>query len=180
MSFKEIKWKSKNFFNVCLIFGGTSGKEFACQCRRCKRRIFNPWVWKIPRCRKWQPTPVFLPRKFHGQKSLVGYSLMGSQRVGHNWECTHRYYYSLSTHKNCRRILLHALSAFYGTKVTCLIVWPPDWKNWLIGKDPDPGKDWRREEKGMTEDDMGMVSPTWVWAVSRSGDGQGSMACCSL
>ena len=33
------------------------------------------------------------------------------------------------------------------------ILWPPDAKNWLIGKDPDSGKDWRREEKGMTEDE---------------------------
>ena len=35
-----------------------------------------------------------------------------------------------------------------------LILWPPDAKNWLIGKDPDAGKDWRQEEKGMTEDEM--------------------------
>ena len=34
------------------------------------------------------------------------------------------------------------------------IVWPPDVKNWLIGKDPDAGKDWRQEEKGTTEDEM--------------------------
>jgi len=34
------------------------------------------------------------------------------------------------------------------------IFWPPDVKNWLIGKDPDAGKDWRQEEKGMTEDKM--------------------------
>ena len=32
--------------------------------------------------------------------------------------------------------------------------WPPDAKSWLIGKDPDAGKDWRQEEKGMTEDEM--------------------------
>ena len=31
--------------------------------------------------------------------------------------------------------------------------WPPDVKKWLIGKDPDTGKDWREEEKGMTEDE---------------------------
>jgi len=37
----------------------------------------NPWVRKIPLSRKWQPTPVFLPGKFHGQRSLVGYSLCG-------------------------------------------------------------------------------------------------------
>ena len=34
------------------------------------------------------------------------------------------------------------------------ILWPPDMKNWLIGKDPDAGKDWRQEEKGTTEDGM--------------------------
>ena len=41
--------------------GGASGKEHTCQCRRCKRHRFNPWVGKIPWKRAWQPTPVFLP-----------------------------------------------------------------------------------------------------------------------
>ena len=50
----------------------TSGKESACQCRRCKRHWFDLWVWKIPWRRAWQPTPVFLPRESHGQRSLVG------------------------------------------------------------------------------------------------------------
>ena len=51
-----------------------SGKESACQCRRHKRCGFNPWIGKIPWNRKWQPTPALLPGKFHGQRSLVGYS----------------------------------------------------------------------------------------------------------
>ena len=34
------------------------------------------------------------------------------------------------------------------------ILWPPDAKSWLIGKDPDAGRDWEQEEKGMTEDEM--------------------------
>ena len=34
------------------------------------------------------------------------------------------------------------------------VLWPPDSKSWLIGKDPDAGKDWMQEEKGMTEDEM--------------------------
>ena len=34
------------------------------------------------------------------------------------------------------------------------ILWPPDGKNWLLGKDPDAGKHWRQEEKGMTEDEV--------------------------
>ena len=45
--------------------------------RRCKRCSSDLWVGKIPRSRKWQPTPVFLPGKFHGQRSLVGYSPWG-------------------------------------------------------------------------------------------------------
>ena len=51
------------------------------------------------------------------------------------------------------------------------ILWPPDAKNWLIGKDPDAGEDWRQEEKGMRGWDGWMASPTrWtrVWASSGS------------
>ena len=59
--------------------GGTSGKEPACQCRRCKRCGFNPWVGKIARRRAQQPTPVFLPGESHGQRSLVSYSLESHQ-----------------------------------------------------------------------------------------------------
>ena len=42
-----------------------------CQHRRFKRRGFNPWVWKIPWRRAWQPTLVFLSGKFHGQSLAV-------------------------------------------------------------------------------------------------------------
>ena len=49
------------------------------------------------------------------------------------------------------------------------VLWPPDAKNWLTGKDPDAGKDWRQEERGMTEDEMTSLTRwTWVWASSRS------------
>ena len=40
-------------------------------------RGFDPWVGKILWKRKWQATPVFLPERFYGQRSLVGYSLWG-------------------------------------------------------------------------------------------------------
>ena len=43
-------------------------------CLQCRRPGFNPWVRKIPWRRKWQPTPLFLLGKFHGQRSLAGYS----------------------------------------------------------------------------------------------------------
>ena len=54
--------------------GGANSKEPACQCRRCERCGFNPWVGKIPWRRAWQPIPVFLPGGSHGQRSLEGYS----------------------------------------------------------------------------------------------------------
>ena len=46
---------------------------------------FNPWVRKIPWKRKWQPTPVFLPGEFHGQKSLAGHSPWSCKRIRHEW-----------------------------------------------------------------------------------------------
>ena len=54
---------------------------------------FNPWVGKIPWRRKWQPTPIFLPRECHGQRSLAGCSPWGCQELDTTegtWRaCTH-------------------------------------------------------------------------------------------
>ena len=51
-----------------------SGKEPTCHCKRVKKHRFNPWVEKIPWRRKRKPTPVFLPGKSHGQRSLADVS----------------------------------------------------------------------------------------------------------
>ena len=56
---------------------GLSGKEWNCNTGDKRRREFNAWVGKIPWKSKWQPTPAFLPGKFHGQRSLAGYSPWG-------------------------------------------------------------------------------------------------------
>ena len=63
------------------------------------------------------------------------------------------------------------------------ILWPSDVKNWLIGKDPDAGKDWRQEEKGTAE---GEIVGWHHWfdgqefrQASAVGDGRGGLACCS-
>ena len=63
------------------------------------------------------------------------------------------------------------------------ILWPPDAKNWLIGKDPDAGRDWRQKEKGTTEDEM-VGWHHWLDGHEFEqalgvGDGQGSLVCCS-
>jgi len=47
--------------------------------REMQRCRFDPWIWKIPWSRRWQPTPVFLPGKLHGWMSLAGYSSCGPQ-----------------------------------------------------------------------------------------------------
>ena len=60
----------------------------SCLCNQTWRCRFDPWVGKFPWSRKWQPTPVFLPGKFHGHKSLAGYSPWGSQRIGYDWATT--------------------------------------------------------------------------------------------
>ena len=60
---------------------GGCGKDPACQCRRGKRLEFDSWVGKIPWSRKWQPTPIFLPRKFHEETGRL--QSMGPQRAGH-------------------------------------------------------------------------------------------------
>ena len=72
-----------------------SSKEPALQCRRHRRHGFDPWIGKIPWRRKWQPTPIFLPGKAYGQRSLAGYSPGGLQRVGHNWAHTGTHTYTL-------------------------------------------------------------------------------------
>ena len=69
------------------------------------------------------------------------------------------------------------------TDAEALILWPPDAKSWLTGKDPNAGKDWRREEKGTTEDEM-VGWHHWLDGhefeeAPGDGEGQGILACCS-
>ena len=63
------------------------------------------------------------------------------------------------------------------------ILWPPDAKNWLTGKDPDAGKDWRQKEKGMTENEI-VGWHHWLYGhkfeqAAGDGGGQGGLVCCS-
>ena len=64
------------------------------------------------------------------------------------------------------------------------ILWPPDVKSWLIWKDPDAGKDWRREEKGTSEDEMvgwhHRLNEHEFEQAQGDSEGQRSLACCSL
>ena len=75
---------------------------------------------------------------------------------------------------------------FFGrndAKAETLVLWPPQAKSWLIGKDSDAGRDWGQEEKGTTEDEMAawqhwLNGPESEWTPG-VGDGQGDLACCN-
>ena len=64
------------------------------------------------------------------------------------------------------------------------VLWPPDVKSWLSGKDSDAGKDWRQEEKGMTEYKIvgwgNRLNGNEFEQTSGDGEGQGSLVCCSI
>ena len=64
------------------------------------------------------------------------------------------------------------------------VLWPSDVKSWLIWKDPDAGQDWRQDEKGMTEDELvgwhHRLDGHEFEQAPETGEGQGSLACCSL
>ena len=83
---------------------------------------------------------------------------------------------TLESHLDCKEIKPfnpkgNQSWTFFGrsdAEAETLIVWPPDVKNWLIGKDPDAGKDWRLETKGMTEDEMtGWITNTMDMSLSK-------------
>ena len=85
--------------------GGPVDKEFASPWRRHRRYSSEPWLRKILWRRKWPPTPVFLPGKFHGQRSLEGYSPWG-RKESDTTEHTHKHW----TAKGLREIFLDCLS----------------------------------------------------------------------
>ena len=110
------------------------GKDSPCQSKRHKRHGFDPWVRKIPWRRKWQHNPVLLPGKFHGHRSLAGYSPRGHKESD---TTEHRH-----TDSHCRSLCSlntwSPLTCFYFTlcsrwiylsfpwerKVVCSRAWP--------------------------------------------------------
>ena len=80
-----LKWKTR-LSSVCVTCGWLPWwLRWEEICLKCRRPGFDHWLGKIPWRREWQPTPVFFPGKFHGQRSLVGCSPTGSERVRLDW-----------------------------------------------------------------------------------------------
>ena len=82
--------------------GGLIVTDSACQSRR---HGFDPWVRKTPRSRKWQPTPIFLPGKSHGQRSLAGYSPWGQKESATTeWLSTHTHSFHILFQEGANRL----------------------------------------------------------------------------
>ena len=78
---------------------------------QCRSHEFNPWVGKIPGRRKWQPTLVLLPRKPHGQRSLMGYTPWGCKKAGHDLATQQQQHTDIiHTHTTARTIMTHIAS----------------------------------------------------------------------
>ena len=95
----------KKFAHSGLSPGGASDKEPTYQCRKHDRGVFSPWVGKIPWRKEWHTAPVFLPRKFHGQRSLLGYNPGGhkesdmTEQLSTHTEHAHTLIISVDTNK---------------------------------------------------------------------------------
>ena len=142
---------------------------------------------------------ITLPTKFHLVKAMVFPVVMyGCENwteeswVPKNWGFwTMVLEKTLESPLDCKEIQpVHSKgdqsSVFFGrtdAKAETPILWPPDVKSWLTGKDPDAGRDWGQEEKGMTEDEMAgwhheLDGHELGWTPG-VGDGQGGLACCN-
>ena len=111
---------------------------------------------------------ITLPTKVHLVKAMVFPVIMyGCEKLEYeeSWEPKNWCFWTMVLEKtlesplDCKEIQpVHSKGyqswVFIDVKVETPILWPPDGKSWLIWKDPDAGKDWRQEEKGMTEDEM--------------------------
>ena len=87
------------------------------------------------------------------------------------------------TARRSKQSILKETSPRSNAEAETPILWPPLAKCWLIGKDPDAGRDWGQEEKGTTEDEMAgwhhqFDAHEFVWTPG-VGDGQGGLACCN-
>ena len=111
---------------------GSVGKEFSCNARD-KRCEYWPWVRKIPWRRKWQPTPVFLPEKFYGQRNLAAYSPWGLKELDISEHCT-----ALKAAEITDRNLANQLTFNWASLVVQLVNnLPAMWEIWVrswVGK----------------------------------------------
>ena len=164
--------------------------------------MLTPWKKSYNQLRKLKSKDITLPTKVRLVKAMVfpvvmyGCESWTIKKTEH-WRidafelwCWRRLLRVPWTARRSNRSILEEISPGCSLEGLMLklkpwpIPWPSDAKNWLIGKDPDDGKDWRWEEKGMTEGEM-IGRHYWLDGHEFEqalgvGDRQGSLVCCSL
>ena len=128
-------------------------------------------------CLRMNKTPYSLGIKFHPSAKLSMLLLVLEKTLESPWDC--KEIQPVQPKGNQSWIFIGRKDAEAETP----ILWPPDLKNWLICKDPEAEKDWRQEERRMTEDEMAgwhywLDEHEFGWTLG-VGDGQGGLACCS-
>ena len=125
----------------------------------------HAWMWELDHKEYWVPNNLMLLNCGVGEDSWEFFGLQGDPPV--------------NPKENQSWIFIGRAN----TEAEAPILWPLDARNWIIGKDPDAGKEWRQEEKGMTEDEM-VGWHHWLNAhefeqAPGDGDRPGSLECCS-
>ena len=110
----ETKQKASRSLPGRLLSSSTSLRLSEGSQRCCRRCEFEPWAGKIPWRRKWQPTPVFLPGKSHGQRSLAGYSLWSCKELDKTWRLNN------NNNNNNKMGLFSRLSETIWAKESCI------------------------------------------------------------
>ena len=94
------------------------------------------WMWELDYKESWAP------------KNWYFWTAVLEKTLEHTLDCKEIKLVNFKGNQSC------IFTGRTDAEAEVPVLWPPDEKNWLIGKDPDAGKDWRWEEKGMTEDEM--------------------------
>ena len=145
----------------------------------CRIDAFELWCWRrllrVPWAARRSNQSIL--KEISPEYSLEGLMLMLKfslvQSLSHvqlfatPWTAAHQASLSITNSWSLLKLNVHQVS---DAEDWYTILWPPDAKNWLIGKDPDAGEDWRWEEKEMTEDEMigwhHQLDGCWVWVNS--------------
>ena len=151
-------WPLKFTFNLKFLLkylpslgfpGGSDGKESTCNAGDLG---LIPGLVKIPWRRAWQPTPVFLPGKAHGQRSLVGYSPWGCKESRHNWVTKHgtAYRYTQNGMKCLKHQVPRTLQTWKGPNARAL--------DTLFYSQVGTGWDWPQAGSARQ-----LRCPRWLW-----------------
>ena len=156
-------WPSRSLTLSCFPIGLDLNRPPASQHPMFRPADSKPWprYRANPRSRYGAITPLPLITLNGGWRMITtGNMLMGKLLFENSLKNSKNSKFTLSPIYQFFHFVNVAENIPTSCKTSCLfipftpILWPPEAKNWVIGKDPDAGKDWRREEKGTTEDEM--------------------------